>query len=160
MVFNFVKDFPSTITLYIRQKRHQSLVLQIWQMHETKTLGRSLHDQLFNRTTFDNVVYMSSDIKLNMVIEEADYWHSSAWLLSQQFLRWNYVEVWQSSQTCNKFFLIWRGLPRVVLRPKCNSQFLVMVTQMKYLFFFFHIMQSEFHTRHVTGIMHEPWQSV
>ncbi len=78
MVFNFVKDFPSTITLYIRQKRHQSLVLQIWQMHETKTLGRSLHDQLFNRTTFDNVVYMSSDIKLNMVIEEADYWHSSA----------------------------------------------------------------------------------
>jgi hypothetical protein len=78
-------------------------VLQIWQRHETKTLGRSLHDQLFIGTTFDNVVYMSSDIKLNMVIEKTDYWRPSPWMLSQQFLRWNYVEVWQSSQTWNNF---------------------------------------------------------
>ncbi len=33
--------------------------------------------------------------------------------------------------------------------PKCNSQFLTMVTQMKYLFFIFHIMQNEFCTRYV-----------
>ncbi len=44
--------------------------------------------------------------------------------------------------------------------PKCNSQLLTMVTQMKCLFFFFHIIQNKFRTRLVPCIMHEPWQSL
>jgi hypothetical protein len=35
-----------------------------------------------------------------------------------------------------------------------------MVIQMKDLFFFFHIMQNKFHSRHVPHIMHQPWQSL
>ncbi len=44
--------------------------------------------------------------------------------------------------------------------PECNSQFLAMVTQMKYLFFFFPIIQNKFHTRHIPCMMHENWQSL
>ncbi len=47
-----------------------------------------------------------------------------------------------------------------VYEPKCNSQFVAMVTQMKYLFYFFHIIQNRFCTRHIHCIMHEPWQSL
>ncbi len=43
--------------------------------------------------------------------------------------------------------------------PKCNGQFLTMVTQMKCLFFYFHIMQNKYHRSHIPCIMHKPWQS-
>jgi hypothetical protein len=42
-----------------------------------------------------------------------------------------------------------------VHEPKCNGQFLAMVTQMR-LFFLFHIMQNKFGIRHIPCIMHEP----
>ncbi len=38
---------------------------------------------------------------------------------------------------------------------KCNRQFLAMVMQMKYLFFFFHIIQNKFCTRHIPR--HPAW---
>ncbi len=53
-----------------------------------------------------------------------------------------------------------RSTKSCVDEPKGNSQFLAMVTQMKYLFFFFHIIQNKFCARHVPCIMHEPWQSL
>ncbi len=53
-----------------------------------------------------------------------------------------------------------RGTRSCLNEPKCNSQFLSMVTQMKCLFFFFHVVQNKFCTRHIPGILHEPWQSL
>ncbi len=44
--------------------------------------------------------------------------------------------------------------------PKCNSQFLAVVTQMKHLSLFFRIMQHKFSIWHRTQITHEPWQSL
>ncbi len=69
----------------------------------------------------------------------------------------NFVEVWQSSQTC-QFFLIQRSTRICVEEPKCNGQFLAIVTQMEQLLLFFHNMQNESCTRHVPCIRYEPWQ--
>ncbi len=52
-----------------------------------------------------------------------------------------------------------RSIRSCVDEPKCNSQFLAMVTQMQHLLFF-HIMQKKICTWHIPRIMHEPWQSL
>ncbi len=84
-------------------------------------------------------------------------WHPSPWLLSQLFLRWT---LWKygNLQKPADFSYSERSIRSCVDEPKCNSQVLAMVTQVKYLFF--HIMQNEFHTRQIPHIMHEPWQSL
>ncbi len=57
------------------------------------------------------------------------------------------------------FSYIKRSTKSWVDEPEYNSQFLAMVTQMKYLVFL-NIIQKKFRTRHVPCIMHEPWQSL
>ncbi len=57
------------------------------------------------------------------------------------------------------FSYLKRNIRSCVDELKCNRQFLDMVMQMKY-HFFFHIIQNKFCTRHIPCIMHEPWQSL
>ncbi len=52
-----------------------------------------------------------------------------------------------------KFSYSERTTRNCVHEPKCNGQFLTMVTQMKCLFFYFHIMKNKFHKSHIPCIM-------
>ncbi len=79
--------------------------------------------------------------------DESD-WHPSPWLLSQLFLRWTLWNCVNLYKPANLFYLE-RTTRSCVDEPKCNSQFQAIVTQMKCLFFFLHIMQNKFCTRHV-----------
>ncbi len=85
-------------------------------------------------------------------------WHPSPWLLSQLFLKWTLWKFGNLHKSAD--FFLFRSTKSWIDEPQCNSQFLAMVTQMKHLFFFFYVMQNKFSIRHVSLIMHEPWQSL
>ncbi len=76
----------------------------------------------------------------------------------------NFVEVWQSTQTCRVFIIRSGAQGAVLMNPNAIASFSLW-SQTKHLFFFFfffcfHIMQKKFHIRHIPSIMHEPSQSL
>ncbi len=86
--------------------------------------------------------------------------HPSPWPLSQLFWKWT---LWKYGNHCKPMdSLIMRSwvAGALLMRPKCNSQFLTMPTWMKCLLFFLYIMQHKFIISNIPCLMHQPSQSL
>jgi hypothetical protein len=86
---------------------------------------------------------ITSSLCKDLGSDESD-WHPSPWLLSQLFLKWTLWTCCDLPKPTYLLYLEW-STRSWADEPKCNSQFLALVTQVKHLFFFFffHSMQHK-----------------
>jgi hypothetical protein len=85
---------------------------------------------------------ITSSLCKDLGSDESDS-HPSPWLLSQLFLKWT---LWTCCNLHKPTYFLYSewSIRSCADEPKCNSQFLAMVTQVKHLFFFFfHSMQHK-----------------
>ncbi len=109
---------------------------------------------------FDKTEYQES---MQDQTPSSKWWKRFASLTMTAFstiLEMNFMEVWQSLQTHGFLIMCSWVAGALLMRPKCNSQFLTMPTWMEHLFFFLYIMQHKFIISNIPCLMHQPSQSL